>query len=269
MPEFNLASVTLTENTLPPRLVLYGVDGIGKSTFAAGAPSPVWVPTVDGIAPAGMPSFPVVTAYPQILDALRALARGGHTYRTVVLDSLDWIERLIHDWTATERGKENIEDIPYGKGYTFAIEHWETILKALDYLNEKGMSVVCIAHAEIKRFDSPETEPYERYQLKLHKHASALVREWADIVGFANREVFIQTSDAGFNKEVRRGVSTGKRVMYTDERPSHVAKNRKSLPEKIDLTWAALRDALAPSYAKVSAPTQPEPEPQTAEVVNG
>jgi len=272
MPEYTLSTIALTENTQPPRLVVYGVDGIGKSTFATGAPSPVWVPTVDGIAPTGMPSFPIVSAYPQVLEALRALARGGHTYRTVVLDSLDWIERLIHDWVATERGKENIEDIGYGKGYTFAMEHWETVLKALDYLRDKGMSVVCIAHAEIKRFDSPETEPYERYQMKLHKSASALIREWADIVGFANREVIVESTDVGYNKEARRGVSTGRRVLYTDERPSHLAKNRYALPAKIDLTWVALREALAPSYAKQS-PTQPatspEPEPEMAGVTNG
>lgn len=265
MPEFNLSAISVTENTLPPRLVLYGVDGIGKSTFAAGAPSPVWIPTVDGIAPSGCPSFPIVQSYPQILEALRALAKGGHTYRALVLDSLDWVERLIHDWTATERGKENIEEIPYGKGFTFALEHWETILKALDYLREKGMSVICIAHAEIKRFDSPETEPYERYQLKLQKAASALVREWADIVGFANREVLVENTDVGFNKEVRRGVTTGRRVLYTDERPSHMAKNRYALPVKIDLTWDALRAALSPAFTKPTQSTQP----QLAEVANG
>lgn len=264
---FDLTTIKVTENKLPPRLVLYGVDGIGKSTFAAGAPSPVWIPTKDGIAPAGMPSFDVLTAYPQILDALRALAKGDHTFRTVVLDSLDWIERLIHDWVATEKGKENIEDIPYGKGFTFAIEHWETVLKGLDFLREKGMSVVLIAHAEIKRFDSPETEPYERYQLKLHKSASALLREWADIVAFANRETFIQSTDTGFNKEVRRGVSTGKRLMFLDERPSHLAKNRYALPDKLELSWSALREALAPSFARgPSADTQPTPDREVANV---
>lgn len=267
MPEYTLATVTLTENTLPPRTVVYGVDGIGKSTFASGAPSPVWVPTVDGIAPPGCPSFPVVTAFPQLLEALRAIAKGGHTFRTVVVDSLDWIERLIHDWTATERGKENIEDLAYGKGYTFALEHWETVLKALDYLRERGMTVICIAHAEIKRFDSPETEPYERYQMKLHKSASALIREWADIVGFANREIVVESTDVGFKKEARRGVATGRRVLHTDERPSHIAKNRYALPEKIELSWPALREALAPSFVKLN-PTQPT-EPAMAEVSNG
>ena len=265
---FDLNGIKITENKLPPRLVLYGVDGIGKSTFAAGAPSPVWIPTKDGIAPAGMPSFDVLNAYPDLLAALRALAGGDHTHRTVVLDSLDWVERLIHAHVAFEKGKENIEDIPYGKGFGFALEHWETVLKALDYLRErKGMSVICIAHAEIKRFDSPETEPYERYQLKLHKSASALLREWADIVAFANRETFMQTTDVGFNKEVRRGVSTGRRLMFLDERPSHLAKNRYALPEKMELSWSALREALAPSSARPAAPSAPDPTP-TLEVAN-
>lgn len=263
---FDLNTIKITRNELPPRLVLYGVDGIGKSTFAAGAPSPVWVPTKDGIAPAGMPSFDVVNQYPDLLDALRALAKDDHTFRTVVVDSLDWTERLIHAWVAREKGKENIEDIPYGKGFGFALEHWETVLKALDYLREKkGMSIICIAHAEIKRFDNPETDPYERYQLKLYKSASALLREWADIVAFANRETLIKSADVGFNKEISRGVSTGKRLMFLDERPSHLAKNRYALPEKLPLSWADLREALSPSFAKPAASSAPNP---TLEVAN-
>lgn len=264
---FDLNGIKITRNELPPRLVLYGVDGIGKSTFASGAPSPVWVPTKDGIAPAGMPSFDVLNAYPELLDALRSLARGDHTFRTVVIDSLDWIERLIHQHVAFEKGKDNIEDIPYGKGFGFALEHWETVLKALDYLREKGMSVICIAHAEIKRFDNPETEPYERYQLKLHKSASALLREWADIVAFANRETLLKSTDVGFDKEVRRGVATGKRLMFLDERPSHLAKNRYALPEKLPLAWNDLREALAPSFAKPAGSSASNPT-KTLEVAN-
>lgn len=262
MPTFDLASVAVTAHTLPPRLVVYGTDGIGKSTFAADAPSPVFIPTKDGVPVSGMPSFPVLTAYPQLMDALRSLARGGHTYRTVVLDSLDAIERLIHAWTATEKGKESIEEIPYGKGFTYALEHWEQVLAALDFLRGKGMAVVCIAHAEIKRFDSPDTEPYERYQMKLHKSASALIREWADIVGFANREVIIKTADAGFNREITRGVGTGKRLLYLDERPSHHAKNRYSLPAKIELSWGALREVLAPAFAKPATVETPTTQPE-------
>jgi hypothetical protein len=265
---FDLNGIKITRNELPPRLVLYGVDGIGKSTFAAGAPSPVWIPTKDGIAPAGMASFDVLTSYPQLLEALRALASGDHTHRTVVLDSLDWIERLIHAHVAFEHGKDNVELIPYGKGFTFALEHWETVLKALDYLRErKGMSVLCIAHAEIKRFDSPDTEPYERYQMKLHKTASAIIREWADIVAFANHETRMETTDVGFNKEVRRAISKGKRLMFLDERPSHLAKNRYALPDKVELSWHALREALAPAFARPAASSATDPTP-TLEVAN-
>lgn len=270
MTTFDLSSIAVRRNTLPPRLVVYGTDGIGKSTFAADAPSPVFIPTVDGEPLAGLPQFPIVTAFPQIIDALRTLAKGDHTFRTVILDSLDAMERLIHAWVALEKGKDNIEEIPYGKGFTFALEHWQTILTALDYLRSRGMTVICIAHADIKRFDSPETEPYERYQMKLHKSASAIIREWADIVGFANREVLIESTDVGFKKEVNRG-KAGKRLLYLEERPSHHAKNRYSLPAKIDLTWAALREVLAPAFAKPAVTiteTATEPTQLTEEAVN-
>lgn len=266
MTTFDLSAIRITENKLPPRFVFYGTDGIGKSTFVAGAPSPVTIPTIDGEPVPGAAAFPVVTEFPHVLDALRALARGGHTHRTVILDSLDAIERMIHAWTAREKGKENIEDLPYGRGFTFALEHWNTMLTALDYLRSRGMTVILVAHSEIKRFDSPDSEPYDRYQLKLHKSASALIREWADVVGFASREVIIQKTDAGFNKEVTRGVGTGKRLLYLDERPSHHAKNRYALPPKIELSWNALREALAPAFAKLTNTT--ETTELTEEAVN-
>lgn len=260
MPRFTLDSIAVTEVSDPPRLVIYGTDGVGKSTFAAHAPSPIFIPTEGGISTIRVPAFPIATEFSQVLDALTALSMDEHPYQTVVLDSLDWLERLIHEYTAREKGKDSIEDLPYGRGFTFALEHWRNVLRGLDFLRGRGMTVICIAHAEIKRFDAPDSEPYERYQLKLHKGASALLREWADVVGFAHREVFTQKADAGFNKVIVRGVGSGTRLLALDERPSYHAKNRYSLPEKIPLSWQSFVTALAPAYAvstPIAAPAAP------------
>ena len=110
--------------------------------------------------------------------------------------------------------------------------------------DERGMGVILIAHADIKRFDSPEVEPYERYQPKLQARSSALVQEWCDVVGFANYKTIVKSSDVGFNNKVSRGISTGERLLYTSEKPAYLAKNRYSLPDSLPLDWSALADAM-------------------------
>lgn len=106
------------------------------------------------------------------------------------------------------------------------------------------MVCILIAHTEIKRFDSPETEPYDRYQPKLQTRSSALVREWCDAVLFANYRTIVKKDDVGFNKTVSRGISTGERLLFTSERPAYMAKNRYNLPESLALSWSAFETAI-------------------------
>jgi hypothetical protein len=106
------------------------------------------------------------------------------------------------------------------------------------------MICILIAHTEIKRFDSPEVEPYDRYQPKLQTRSSALVREWSDAVLFANYRTIVKKDDVGFNKTNNRGVSTGERLLYTAEKPAYMAKNRYGLPESIALSWEAFESAI-------------------------
>jgi hypothetical protein len=110
--------------------------------------------------------------------------------------------------------------------------------------NDKGMSVILIAHTTIKRFDSPEVEPFDRYQPKLQERSNALIREWCDAVFFANYKVIVKKDDVGFNKTNNRGISTGERLLHTTERPAYMAKNRYNLPETIPLSWEAFVDAI-------------------------
>jgi len=136
---------------------------------------------------------------------------------------------------------------------------------------KKGMNVILLAHTEVKRYDPPDSDPYDRYHLKLHKSASALWQEWADIVLFANYKTRIEKTDVGFNKEVRRGKGTGERIIYTEERPAFLAKNRWGLPPEIyignDKTWAgfhsALNEATGGRYVMPGGMPTPEPEKAT------
>ena len=143
--------------------------------------------------------------------------------------------------------KHDAKDLAYGKGASIAADRWRTIVTAFDALRTKhGMNVILIAHTMIKRFDSPETEPYDRYQPKLQERSGSLIREWADAVFFANYKTIVKQADVGFSKTVSRGVRSGERLLFTSERPAYMAKNRYSLPESIPLDWAAFAEAIKP-----------------------
>lgn len=265
---FTLASITRGGQPQPPRMVVYGPHGVGKTTFGASAPDAIVLRTEDGLATIDVPTFPLATEYEHVLAALRTLAFEAHPFRALVLDSLDWLEPLIWAAVARDQGKDNIEDIGYGKGYVMADEKWTDVLELCDRLRARGMVVILVAHSEVKRFDSPDTEPYDRHQIKLHKRAAALAREWADVIGFAHQEVFTQATDMGFNKKLVRGVGSGRRLLSVDERPAFDAKNRYRLPADLPLDYAAVIGAISEAYAPaLGAPALAAPmaSPQATE----
>ncbi len=223
---------------VPRRVTLYGTHGIGKSTFGAMADKPVFIQTEDGLGGIDCAYFPLAMHYGDVVNALAALYSEAHEYRTIVVDSLDWLERLIWGKVCEDRGVGSIEDIGYAKGYFFALTHWRAILAGLDALRkERGMSIILIAHAQIEKFANPETDTYDRYSPRLHKHASALVQEWSDEVLFATYAVHTKSTDEGFGRKRIQGLGTGARILRTTERPSHVAKNRLGLPDTLPLDW--------------------------------
>ena len=240
---FNLASIQKSTGIKAPRVLIYGSHGLGKTTFGAGAPSPIFILTEDGLGSIKSEHFPLATAFQHVLDAIRSLYSEDHKFQTVVLDSLDWLDNLI--WLDIN-AKHDQKDLAYGKGAMIAAEYWRNVLEGLNALRDnKNMAVILIAHSEIKRFDSPEVEPYDRYQPKLQARSSALVQEWCDAVLFANFKTIVKKDDVGFNKTVSRGITTGERLIYTTEKPAYLAKNRFGLPESIPLEWSAFAEAIA------------------------
>ena len=233
-----MAQIETGTQNMPRRMELYGQHGVGKSSTAARAEKPIFIQTEDGLGNIECARFPLATRYSDVLEALTTLYTEQHDYRTVVIDSVDWLERLIWADVCNKRGVESLEDIPYAKGYVFALTQWREVLAGLDALRrDRGMTVILIAHAKIERFENPETDSYDRYVPRLHKLASALIQEWCDEVLFATYRVHTKTSDAGFNRKRIKGVGTGERVLRTTERPSHVAKNRLNLPDEIPLDY--------------------------------
>ena len=244
---FTMDDIIDTQEILPPRIFLYSPHGFGKTLFGATSKNPIFALTEDGLGNLKkVKRFPPIDSFEKMIGAVDFLF-GDHDRKTFVIDTADWLEPLI--WKAVCRehdGKTTIEDFDYGKGFSFAVDKWTMLLDGLTQLrNQRGMSIIILAHSEIKRFDSPEVEPFDRYQPKLHKKASEKVQEWADIVLFGNYKTTVQSVDVGFKKEVKRGEGTGQRVLYTEERPAYYAKNRYQLPHEIPFPKTGAFDMIA------------------------
>ena len=241
----SLSAISRSAGISAPRILLYSDAGVGKTTLAANAPAPIFLSTEDGLGKLEVDAFPLLTSYSQVIEALAALYHEEHSFKTVVIDSLDHLEPLIWEQVCSDHNMNSIEDFGYGKGYVEALNHWRTLLSWLNALRTtRGIAIILIAHAEIKRFESPEVDSYDRYQIKLHKRASELVQESMDCVLFANYKTVVNKEDAGFGKKKTRGVATGQRVLYTEARPAFVAKNRYSLPSELPMSWEAFSQAL-------------------------
>lgn len=232
----SLSSLKSTRSTNPPSMVVYGVDGVGKTSLAAEWPEPLYLATEGERPPSDveMATPGTIESYDQMLDMFGELLGGGHDFKSVIIDSLDGFESLV--WAATSRrlGISSIEEAGYGKGYIEADTEWKEYLAAVGALSRAGIYVVQLAHPEIVRFDSPTSDPYSRYTIKLHKRANALVREHADVVGFMNYRISLKEKDVGFNKKISHAEGGNQRQIHLSEKAGFVAKNRFSMPDAID-----------------------------------
>ena len=262
---FDLSTIrSAKEEWNPLKVLIYGVQGLGKTTFGCTFQDPVLVRAEDGACSIDVPTFPHIRCYEDMMRVIDAL-HGEHEYKTLVLDTLDWLEPMVWAYTcqclSTQRHVVNsIEEPGYGRGYVEADKHWRYMMGGFDSLRyNKNMNIILVAHAEIKRFEPPDCEAYDRYQIKLHKRAWGLWQEWSDMTLFVNyRRSTIQTKDGKKEEQKKfRAVGQGDRSIYCDERPAYLAKNRWGLPHEIiigqDKAWAnfhmALHNATEGRYA--------------------
>lgn len=232
--------VSTGKKQAPRRVLLYGVQGVGKSSWAAQAPGAVFLPTEDGLADIDCASLPLATSYADIMSGMGSLYTEAHEYKTLVIDSLDWLEQLVWAEVCRTRRIQSIEDVGYGKGYVLAVDLWRKVLEGLSALRaDRGMMIVLIAHAKIESFKNPEGDDFDRYQPRLHKFAAAVLQEWCDEVIFATYQTYTKAQPTGFGQVTAKGVGSGARIMRTTERPAHMAKNRLGLPDELPFSWAA------------------------------
>ncbi len=248
-PRMTLASVRTEAVSQPKRFLVYGVEGVGKTSFAALAPKPVFLCAEEGAEELGVPRFPEPNSWQDVLDVLHVLLTGEHDFQTFVVDTADWLEQLIFTAVCKGGGKKSITDFGYGDGYKASVDYWRLFTSRCDELRRRrGMQIVILGHSMVKEFKDPENDAYERYQLKIYKDSAGWLREWADAVLFANYDVSTKE-----NKRGRvRAFDGGARYLHTQRTAAYDAKNRANLPVRVPLSWADLSEAI-----EAGAPASP------------
>lgn len=239
-----IGSISKGREQQPPRIMVYGAEGVGKSTFASLAPNPVFIQTEDGLSEIDTSKFPLARMFEDVVMQLQAVRDEQHEYGTLVIDSVDWLERLVWDRVCADYGVKSIEkaDGGYGKGYVHALTYWRQIVSLLnDIRSKRGMAVILIAHAVVERFEDPEHAAYDRYTPRIHKKACSLICEWVDAVLFASRRLRV---DSTTGKAAPVGADGGERILRTNGSPACIAKNRFGLPTELPLSWTAFVEAL-------------------------
>lgn len=257
-----LSNLIIGRQERPLRISLYGVDGVGKSTFAAGAPSAIFIGAEDGTAHLDVTRFPQPTTFNDIMQNIGVLYTEEHEFKTLVLDSLDWAETLANSEVCVDAGTASIEDLGYGKGHVKTAEKMISLLAAFDALYQKGMNIITISHSQVATFNDPENAPYDRYRLKLDKRFEPKVREWCDYNLFCNFDTIIKQEGDGFKKQ-NKGVSFGKRNIFTQRTAAYDAKSRYAIPKQLPLSWDTFW--AAHSEAKANLTINPSTAPQTGE----
>ncbi len=235
-PNMGLSAIRKGKRKVPDRILLAGVEGVGKTTFAADSEKPIFIAAEDGVSHLDVESFPEPRTFADVIAAIRTLTRDEHGYRTLAIDTVDWVEPLVWRAVCDENGWDNIEAPGYGKGYNVTADKWRELLRALEELQAaKGMEVILLAHTTIRPFSNPAGQDYSRYEVKLHRIAAALVKEWTRVNLFAVHEEFTKRDKSELKV---KGVSTGRRVMHTERSAAWDAKNRYNLPPELPLSYA-------------------------------
>lgn len=220
----------------PKKIVIYGPEGIGKSTFASQFPDPLFIDTEGGTSNLDVRRIKCNKSWNELIAIIKEIHANPHICKTVVLDTADWSETLCTNAVCEKYRKNNIEDFGYGKGYVYLVDEFARLLTLLDQLIEVGINVVITAHAKPRKFELPEEQgSFDRYEMKLSRQVAPLIKEWSDALFFVNYKIYVVTTDT--NKKKAQG---GKRVLYTTHNPTYDAKNRFDLPEELELDFKAI-----------------------------
>ena len=272
-----MLNITSGRVARPQKLVLYGVEGIGKTSLAAQTPDPLFIDTEGGTAHLDVRRLQKPQSWSELISLINEVADTPEVCKTLVIDTADWAEQMAIDHICQKYKQPGLESFGYGKGYTFLAEEFSRMLAACDDVILSGKNVVITAHARQRRVELPdETGGFDVWGLKLSKQCAPLLKEWPDALLFINYKTYVVATDTNSHK-----AQGGKRVIYTSHSPVWDAKNRHNLPEELDLSYASIASIFGDSSDTVrttssaeahkSAPAEPKLETvktETLEILN-
>jgi hypothetical protein len=244
MAKYSIENETSGKLNTPFKLLIYGSPGIGKSTFASEAPRPTFIEIGSGSSKIDVKRQPEPSNWNEVFDALDYVGNSKSRYDTIVIDPVNWFERLVDKYVCENnkvKGKSvgNIDEFDYGKGHALARAEWRRLTIRLDELLVAGFNIILVAHSQVKSFKNPIGEDYDRFRPDMNSRSADLLMQWVDDILYASYDMETYEDKKGQIK----GTESGKRIIHTVESAGWIAKNRCSLPVQLPLSWLSYADA--------------------------
>lgn len=255
---------SITSGRIPgaKKIVIYGPEGIGKSTLASQFPDPVFIDTEDSTKDMNVKRLDKPSSWQMLLDEVRFIRDNPTLCKTLVLDTADWAEQMEIDDLLKTNQKNGIEDFGYGKGYTYSAERFGKLLNLLTEVSERGVHIVMTAHAWLRKVELPEEMgAYDHWEMKTSKKVAPLIREWANAVLFLNYKVNVINIDNQGAAKGKNKAQGGRRVIHTNHTPFWDAKNRYGMPDELPLEYESIAPLFADQPLPVTLPIEKEAEP--------
>lgn len=247
----------------PLKTVIYGPEGIGKSTFASMFPNPVFIDTEGSTSHMDVARTPKPSSWEMLLEQVRYFKNNPGEFSTLIIDTADWAEQLCTNQICSKAKKDGIEDFGYGKGYIYQSEEFGRLLNLLDEVIEAGTHVTITAHAKMRKFEQPdEMGAYDRWEMKLGRNTAPLLKEWADMILFANYKTYVINIDNQGSEKGKNKAQGGGRVMHTTHHSCWDAKNRFNLASELKFEFSEIAHLFAPTTFEPATTTYSEPVKQ-------
>lgn len=237
------------------KVVVYGPEGIGKSTLASRFPEPLFIDTEGSTKDMDVARTEAPSSWAVLMEQARYVKLHPEVCRTLVIDTADWAEMLCIAQVCSKNQKNSIEEFGYGKGYTYVQEEFGRFLNLLTEVTDAGIHVVLTAHAKMRKFEQPdEMGAYDRWEMKLSKGVAPMVKEWADMVLFCNYKTMVVNVDGQGAQKGKNKAQGGKRVMYTTHHSCWDAKNRYGLPDEVPFDYSSISHIVERSAVGIAMP---------------